>query len=66
MDIGIIANIGYFLFGLGSFPAGYLADRFGSKRILTIGVFGMSVASILVGLSTGIGGTGKKCAQTCG
>ncbi len=53
LDIGIIANIGYFLYGLGSFPSGYLADKFGSKRILTVGVFGMAVSSILVGLSQG-------------
>ena len=51
LDIGIIANIGYFLYGLGSFPSGYLADKFGSKRILTVGVFGMAVSSILVRLS---------------
>ena len=54
MDIGIIANIGYFLYGLGSFPAGYLADKFGSKRLLTIGVTGMACSSILVGLSPSI------------
>ncbi len=53
LDIGIIANIGYFLYGLGAFPSGYLADKFGSKRILTVGVFGMAVSSILVGLSPG-------------
>lgn len=52
-DIGVIANIGYFLYGLGSFPAGHLADRLGSKRILTFGVFGMAIASILVGLAPG-------------
>jgi len=51
MDIGIIANIGYFLYGLGAFPAGHMADKYGSKRMLTIGVFGMAVSSILVGLS---------------
>lgn len=51
MDIGIIANIGYFLYGLGAFPAGHLADKFGSKRVMTIGVFGMAVGSLLVGLS---------------
>ncbi|MBE9521282.1 MAG: MFS transporter, partial [Proteobacteria bacterium] len=55
-DIGIIASIGYFLYGLGSFPSGYLADRFGSKRVLTVGVFGMAVSSILVGLSPGAAG----------
>jgi MFS family permease len=53
LDIGIIANVGYFLYGLGSFPAGYMADRFGSKRILTVGIGGMGFASILVGLSVG-------------
>jgi sugar phosphate permease len=51
MDIGIIANIGYFLYGLGAFPAGHLADKYGSKRVLTVGVFGMAISSMLVGLS---------------
>ncbi len=51
MDIGIIANIGYFLYGLGSFPAGYLADRIGSKRLLTVGVFGEATSSLLIGIS---------------
>jgi len=54
MDIGIIANVGYFLYGLGSFPAGHLADKYGSKRVLTIGVFGMAISSLLVGLSPDI------------
>lgn len=51
--IGLIANIGYFLYGVGAFPAGWLADRFGSKRVLTVGVMGMSAASVLVAASTG-------------
>ena len=55
-EIGIIANIGYFLYGLGSFPAGYLSDKFGSKRMLTIGVGGMAISSILVGISPGAAG----------
>ena len=54
MDIGIIANVGYFLYGIGAFPAGYLADRFGSKRILTIGIIGMSISSVLISMSWGI------------
>ncbi|MBU0674657.1 MAG: MFS transporter [Proteobacteria bacterium] len=53
-DIGIIANVGYFLYGLGAFPAGYLADKYGSKRLLTIGLFGMAVSSMLIGLSQGL------------
>jgi MFS family permease len=52
-ELGTIALVGYFLYGLGAFPAGYLADKFGSKRMLTIGVSGMAVSSILVGLSPG-------------
>ncbi|OGQ94164.1 MAG: hypothetical protein A2521_05675 [Deltaproteobacteria bacterium RIFOXYD12_FULL_57_12] len=51
LHLGIIANVGYFLYGIGSFPAGWLADRFGSKLLLTVGIFGMSIASILVGFS---------------
>ncbi len=52
LHLGIIAAIGYFLYGVGSFPAGWLADKFGSKRMLTIGAFGMAGSSVLVGLST--------------
>ncbi|MFC1524654.1 MFS transporter [Thermodesulfobacteriota bacterium] len=52
-DIGIIANIGYFLYGLGSFPAGYFADRIGSKRVLSLGILGMAISSLLVGVSRG-------------
>ncbi|MBU0480117.1 MAG: MFS transporter [Proteobacteria bacterium] len=55
-DIGIIANIGYFLYGLGAIPAGYLSDKFGSKRVLTFGVGGMALSSLLVGVSQGIWG----------
>ncbi len=54
MAIGIIANVGYFLYGLGGIPAGLLADRLGAKQVLTIGVFGMSISSLLVGLSFGM------------
>lgn len=54
LALGIIANIGYFLYGLGGFPAGYLADRYGAKRVLTVGALGMSCSSLLVGLSQGL------------
>ncbi len=50
-ELGVIANIGYFLYGLGSFPSGYLADRYGSKRVLSVGILGMGASSVLVGLS---------------
>jgi MFS family permease len=54
MELGLIANIGYFLYGLGAFPAGYLADRFGSKRLMTIGVLGMAISSILISTTSSI------------
>ena len=49
--LGAIVNVGYFLFGFGSIPAGIFSDKIGSKRMLTIGLFGMATSSILVGLS---------------
>ncbi len=56
LDIGVVANVGYFLYGLGAFPAGWLADRFGSKRVLSAGVLGMALSSLLIGLSPGAAG----------
>lgn len=49
--VGVIANAGYFLFGLGSIPFGMLSDRIGAKRALTLCMLLMSLTSILVGLS---------------
>jgi MFS family permease len=49
--LGVIVNVGYFLYGAGSIPAGILSDKVGSKRMLTLGVFAMAVTSIMVGLS---------------
>jgi MFS family permease len=54
LQLGIIVNIGYFLYGLGALPAGYLADRIGSKKLLAIGVLGMAISSILVSISPSI------------
>jgi MFS family permease len=51
LQLGIIVNLGYFLYGLGALPAGYLADRIGSKKLLSIGVLGMAVSSMLVSIS---------------
>jgi EmrB/QacA subfamily drug resistance transporter len=36
-------------------PAGKIADRFGRKRVFLIGVVGFALASVMVGLSSGIG-----------
>ncbi|MBI4514738.1 MAG: MFS transporter [Deltaproteobacteria bacterium] len=37
---------GYLLFGLGALPAGVLADRFGARRVLLLGLAGMGVSAL--------------------
>jgi MFS family permease len=54
LHLGVIVNIGYFLYGLGALPAGYMADRVGSKKLLAIGVLGLSFSSILVSISPSV------------
>lgn len=38
-------------YGIGQLPAGWLADRYGSRIVVTIGVSGVALAGILVGIS---------------
>lgn len=38
-------------YGLSQFPAGWLADRWGSRILLSLGIIGVAVAGLLVGLS---------------
>ncbi|ABQ26940.1 MFS transporter [Geotalea uraniireducens] len=51
--LGAIINVGYCLFGVGSIPAGIMADRLGAKKMLVLGLWGMAISAILVGLSPG-------------
>lgn len=44
---------GYFLFGVGSLPAGWLADRWNSARLMVMFFVGTGAASILTGLALG-------------
>jgi MFS family permease len=46
--LGLVGNICFLAFGLGSLPAGILADRIGSRRLISIYLFGAGVSSILV------------------
>lgn len=50
-EIGVIGTVGYLLYGAGSIPAGLLTDRYGAKRMLSLGVLAMAVTSILVGIA---------------
>jgi MFS family permease len=38
-------------YGIGQLPAGWLADRFGSRILVTTGILGVALAGFLVGLS---------------
>ena len=44
---------GYFLFGIGALPAGWLADRWGSAGLIATFFIGTGAASILTGLALG-------------
>lgn len=50
-SLGAVVNLGYFLFGLGSIPAGMLVDRLGARKVLELGLWGMGLSSILTGLA---------------
>ncbi|MFB6113832.1 MAG: MFS transporter [Halodesulfurarchaeum sp.] len=52
--LGLVVSFGYALFGLGAIPAGILADRFGSRRIIGLTLFGMGIAFVLLSLAPGI------------
>lgn len=49
--LGIIGTVCYGFFGIGAIPSGMLADRYGSRRTLTICLFASALSSLVVGLS---------------
>lgn len=52
--LGLVVAAGYTLFGVGSLPAGILADRIGSKRLIVICLLGMAAAFVAVGVAPNI------------
>ncbi len=52
--LGLIGNICFFAYGLGSLPAGVIADRIGSKRLISLYLFGAALSSFLVALSNSL------------
>jgi len=50
-QLGIIGTLCYALFGIGAIPSGILADRHGSKKMLSICVFASAMSSLGAGFS---------------
>jgi MFS family permease len=48
---GFIISAFSVIYGVSQLPAGWLADRYGSRILLTIGITGVGVAGLLVGIS---------------
>lgn len=48
---GVLAAAATLSYALGQIPAGFLADRFGPRRLFLIGLIGWSLMSILLGLT---------------
>ena len=46
--MGIIVSVFSYAFGLGSLPAGILADRIGPRRLVSLYLFGAGCAGVLV------------------
>lgn len=46
--IGFIGVVGYFLFGFGALPAGFVIDRIGARRVIALCTLGMAVADVML------------------
>ena len=51
---GLVASAFNFANGLGQLPAGWLADKFGPRTLMTVGLAGVALAGALVGISSSI------------
>jgi MFS family permease len=49
--LSLVGNLAYFTYGLGALPAGLIADRVGSRRLIAVGLLGIALASLAIGLS---------------
>jgi MFS family permease len=52
--LGLVVALGYAPFGIGALPGGILADRYGTKRLILACLAGMSLAFLVLALSTSI------------
>jgi len=52
--LGVVATVGYGLFGLGALPGGVLADTVGSKRLIVGCLLGMAVSFALLSVASSV------------
>ncbi|NIO03240.1 MAG: MFS transporter [Proteobacteria bacterium] len=52
--LGLIGNICFFAYGLGSLPAGVIADRIGSRTLISLYLFGAGLSSFFVAFSNSL------------
>ncbi len=50
-QVGWLVSAFTVAYGIGQLPAGWLADRIGSRAVITMGVVGVGLSGLLVGLS---------------
>jgi len=50
-EVGVISSAFALAGGLSQLPAGYLADRFGQRILITIGIAGVAIGGVFIGLS---------------
>jgi MFS family permease len=52
--LGVLGNICFLTFGFGSLPAGILVDRIGSKKLISLYLFGAALFSFLIAFSNSL------------
>ncbi len=52
--LGALVSVGYGLYGVGALPAGILADRWGSRRLIVVCLAGMSASFLMLSLAPGL------------
>lgn len=52
--LGGLVSVGYGLYGVGALPAGILADRWGSRRLIVVCLAGMGLSFLMLSLAPGL------------
>ena len=52
--LGALVSVGYGLYGVGALPAGILADRWGSRRLIVACLAGMSLSFVMLSIAPGL------------